>query len=137
MASKQSISTVNPFPVPLSLTPPGLNYNKGGNNFVTLHAAVPQNVSMFVRKATFTMEHVNITIYLCCFMWYALHVVRKGNIILTGLSISKYDCNIHSGCEGGHRNYPGSFNSYIWHNHRCLYNTNLSIIIENEDDSDT
>jgi hypothetical protein len=62
MASKQSISTLNPFPVPLSLTPPGLNYKKGGNNFVTLYAAVPQNVRMSVRKATFTMEHVNITI---------------------------------------------------------------------------
>ena len=80
---------------------------------------------MSVRKATFTMEHVNITICLCCCVWCALHVIRKGNIILSGLSISTYDCNIYNGCEGGHRDYPGNFNSYIWHNHRCHYKHKL------------
>lgn len=72
-ASKQSIDTVNQFSVPLSLTPPGLNYNQGGNNFVTLHAAVPKKVSMSLRKATFTMKPVNITIHICYFVWCALH----------------------------------------------------------------
>lgn len=73
-ASKQSIGTVNTFPIPLSLTPPGLNYNKGGKS---------TSKCLCVRKATFTMQHVNSTIYLCCFVWCALQVVRKGSIILS------------------------------------------------------
>jgi len=82
------------------------------------------------------MKHISITTYLCCFVWCALYVVRKGNIILSGLLISNYDCNLYNGCEGGHKIIQEASTVTYGIITDVITNTNLSIITEN-DDSDT